>query len=91
MRLASLNAVTAISIFCMDSYLGFGYLPSLFLSDAPRHPQLWDEAFLALHKKIGVATSSSEVKATASNRNETTDEEKEGLLELELRKVAEVT
>eukprot|EP00518_Triparma_eleuthera_P017589 CAMPEP_0197546000 /NCGR_PEP_ID=MMETSP1320-20131121/798_1 /TAXON_ID=91990 /ORGANISM="Bolidomonas sp., Strain RCC2347" /LENGTH=939 /DNA_ID=CAMNT_0043105547 /DNA_START=212 /DNA_END=3031 /DNA_ORIENTATION=+ len=67
--------VSTVSIFCMDSYLGLGYLPSLFLSDAPRHTRLWDEAFSALHKKIGVA--SSEV-----NKEEDEEDEREGLLEL---------
>ena len=78
---------TAVGIFFMDAYLGFSFLPSLFLKDAPDPRSLWDEAFAELHKKIGVESEECTKGGGGRVRGKyeaEEEEEREGLLEIEM-------
>ncbi|KAL7554372.1 hypothetical protein ACHAWF_017824 [Thalassiosira exigua] len=48
--------LVTIGLVCFDGFLGFSYLASLFVKGVAPH-DLHEEAFSALHKKIGLASS----------------------------------
>jgi len=53
---AMMMLLVMIGLFCFDGFLGFSYLASLFVRGVMPH-DLHEEAFTALHKKMGLPAS----------------------------------